>query len=134
MSRTTKLLIFATLAFVLLCVTGLISYEVFAPKLSYGAGAPQAQTTVAGWLQLALASLGTAGFTAAGAWQLVAKYLEPIAGVKATAGAIDFAKVAAILAIIGKLPDGPTKASLTMAGRASCDELRDSLFPIGATP
>ena len=134
MSRTTKLLVTLALAAAALVTTIVILLMIYIPKASYGADSPQAQTAPLGWIQLALAALSTVGFSGTALWQIASSFIEKrleSSGVSkdTTKSAIDFAKVTGILAIVKTLPPGPTRISLSIAGRDACDELKDSLFP-----
>lgn len=137
MSRTVKGLAFGVGAFLSVLITLVIAWMIVSPIRSYGATAPEAQVSVAGWLQLILGVLSSMGFSAATLWQIVRGWLEKTgqaAGLtrSTTEKVIDFAKVTAIAGLVVAMPDSPARQSLIIAGRDACDGMRDRLFPLPA--
>lgn len=133
MAKSTKVWLFGGGALVCFLVAAVIMFEMAKPVTAYGIGSPEATPTTAGIVQLLLSLAGGAGLSLTAIWHGAITFLESRGMSHGNATAtVDFAKVSGILAIAKTLPDGATKASLNLAGRAACDELRDQLFP-GAT-
>lgn len=130
MSRTTKLAVFAAGAVLCFIIATVIVVEIGKPMQAYGIGSPEATPTTGGIVQLLLSLAGGAGLTLTAVSQGTIAFMESRGMSHGAATAtVDFAKVSGILALSKSLPDGATKTSLNLAGRAACDELRDQLFP-----
>ena len=131
MSRIAKLAACGSAAGLSVLVTAVIGWMIVSPITTYGASAPEAQVSAAGWVQLILGGISSLGFSLATVWQFARAWLER-AGLKSTTAekVIDFAKVTSIAGLVTAMPDSPARQSLIVAGRDACDGMRDRLFPL----